>query len=866
MHPHPIYVMGVAFSPDGQTILTGCDDGMARLWDAASGRLIGQPIVHRGRVKCVAFSPDGRAVLTGGTDKAARLWDAVTGCPIGSPMEHRDYVWAVAFSPDGQTILTGSQDGTARLWDATTGRQLGDPLHHPHEVRSVAFSRDGKFILTGCRDRTAQLWDVATGERLGPPLEHPGEVGAVAFSRDGRSILTGGDDHTVRLWTVEPGQTVGRPLNDDSAAFSPDGKNILVRDHSGKVMLWDVASGQPVGRPMKLGSGVLSAAWSPDGRTILTGGLDGTARRWDAATGRPIGPVLEHLGMVNYVGFAPDGRTIRTVCSHHKAGPRAARLWEARLWDAATGRPIGQPTPHPGRMASWAFSPDGQTILTRNHNGAARLWDASTGQPLGPHLPHPGAVRTVAYSPDGRMILTAGSDRVVRWDAATGRPIGPPLPHPGAVRAVACSPDGRSILTGCEDRMARLWDATTGQPIGTPLEHPGYVYSVAFSPDGKIILTGCRDKGARLWDAATGRQIGPTMEHPYYVDRVAFSPDGRFLLTNGWLNARLWDAPAPLPDDPPRLAAWVEAVTGLELDERGAVRTLDRDAWQERRRRLEQRGGPPPPDPAPRLDPMLYGDEPARRGDAFAERGLWDQAEAAYLEAVRARPFDDPWMKNSAWAALTRFSIARGRPERAVAELGSAVSRWPDILEIRCWHCLALLAAGDRLGWERAIAGLLERFPGPMHPWWEDADLVARVCAQGPYPLPDPGVPVRLAEAAIRSATEDGFDFKPHAFLNTLGAALYRAGRYDESIRRLEEQRQAQGGVGLPPTWAFLAMAHHRLGDRGEARRWLDRLRGQQPSTDPARFFNELEVRLLRSEAEAVVLYDPVFPDDPFAR
>jgi hypothetical protein len=64
---------------------------------------------------------------------------------------------------------------------------------------------------------------------------------------------------------------------------------------------------------------------------------------------------------------------------------------------------------------------------------------------------------------------------------------------------------------------------------------------------------------------------------------------------------------------------------------------------------------------------------------------------------------------------------------------------------------------------------------------------------------------------------------------------------------------------------AFLALAHHRLGHRAEARVWLDRLREHRPSEDPARFWDELEIRLLRSEAEAVILYDPVFPNDPFA-
>ena len=66
--------------------------------------------------------------LTGGQDKTARLWDAATGEPIGQPMAHQGGVSAVAFSPDGKTVLTGSGDGTARLWDAATGAARRRPL------------------------------------------------------------------------------------------------------------------------------------------------------------------------------------------------------------------------------------------------------------------------------------------------------------------------------------------------------------------------------------------------------------------------------------------------------------------------------------------------------------------------------------------------------------------------------------------------------------------------------------------------------------------------------------------------------------------------------------------------------------------
>ena len=64
-----------------------------------------------GPVHAVAFSPDGQTALTGSWDNTARLWDVTTGQPRGTVLKHDGIVNAVAFSPDGQTALTGSQDG-----------------------------------------------------------------------------------------------------------------------------------------------------------------------------------------------------------------------------------------------------------------------------------------------------------------------------------------------------------------------------------------------------------------------------------------------------------------------------------------------------------------------------------------------------------------------------------------------------------------------------------------------------------------------------------------------------------------------------------------------------------------------------------
>src|SRR5436305_1254683 len=100
--------------------------------------------------------------------------------------------------------------------------------------------------------------------------------------------------------------------------------------------------------------------------------------------------------------------------------------------------PAQQPGPltltHAGGVHAVAFSPDGKLALTSGNDNRARLWDAATGKPLA-QLPHQGSVRALAFSPDGRLILTGSLDRTAQlWDAATGKPVGPPLRHENQVR------------------------------------------------------------------------------------------------------------------------------------------------------------------------------------------------------------------------------------------------------------------------------------------------------------------------------------------------------------------------------------------------------------------------------------------------
>ena len=545
---HTDWVGSVAFSPDGQRIVSGSGDQTVRLWDAKTGVPIGNPLSgHTGWVGSVAFSPDGQHIVSGSADNTVRVWDAKTGAPIGNPLRgHRDQVWSVAFSPDGQHIVSGSADNTVRVWDAKMGTPIGNPLSgHADWVLSVAFSPDGKHIVSGSGDQTLRIWDAKTGASIGNPLRgHEAQVTEVAFSPDGQRIVSGSSDQTVRVWDAKIRAPIGNPLRGhegvvSSVTFSPNGQRIVSSSYDQTVRVWDAKIRAPIGNPLRGHEGVVSSvAFSPDGQHIVSGSRDNTVRLWDAKTGTPIGnPLNGHEQAVESVAFSPDGQRIVS----------GSRDNTVRLWDAKTGAPIGNPlNGHEQAVESVAFSPDGQRIVSGSRDNTVRLWDAKTGAPIGnPLNGHEGGVSSVAFSPDGQRIVSINHHTVRLWNAKTGAPIGNHLRDSGdGVFSAAFSPDGQRIIIGSYDKTVQVWDAKMGAPIGNPLRgHYGTIWSVAFSPDGQRIVSGSDDKTVRVWDAKTRTPIGnPLRGHEDWVSSVAFSPDGQRIVSGSRdKTVRVWE-------------------------------------------------------------------------------------------------------------------------------------------------------------------------------------------------------------------------------------------------------------------------------------------------------------------------------------
>jgi len=346
------------------------------------------------------FSPDGLRVVTAGADDSARIWDVATGRLIGGPLKYTVTTRDGTYCLDGSRIATASLDGTVRLWDAATGRPVAEPMKHAGRIWSAVFSSDGSRIVVVSWDHTARVWDTATGKPIGQPMKG-GSVKFARFSPDGSRIATVSWKGTVRLWDATTGQPIGQlmKLGDyvGIATFSPNSSRVFIAGQRDSLLV-DATTGQPIGRQMEHDGNVMSAAFSPDGSDIVIATSDGMARLWDAITGQSIGQPIAHGASVRFALFSPDGSHIVT----------AGYGGTARIWDAATGQSVGQPMTHGSSVQSALFSPDGSHIATSSWGGTARLWDAVTGRPVGQPMRHGAQVRSVAFSPDGSHIVTTG--------------------------------------------------------------------------------------------------------------------------------------------------------------------------------------------------------------------------------------------------------------------------------------------------------------------------------------------------------------------------------------------------------------------------------------------------------------------------
>lgn len=265
-------ITGLAFHPDGQTIISSGIDDSTRQWDSATGRSLGIGARHRGLIETLKVDASHQRVWTAGEDRVIRCWDLVNGRLLKELPSHRYTISALAVGPRSGRLASGSLtkdvvkiqgDGPGSGWDSAqslTG--VFDLAFSPDETHLVATGMDG-----------LHHWDLDRGQYTHIPM--PCSTFAVAFDPKGDRFVTGsaqGELHWWRLGDPRPTRIVAAHAHRVTAvAFSPDGRVLATTGWDRRLRLWHVPTAQPIGPGWELPDDGQSVAFRPDGRLLAAG-------------------------------------------------------------------------------------------------------------------------------------------------------------------------------------------------------------------------------------------------------------------------------------------------------------------------------------------------------------------------------------------------------------------------------------------------------------------------------------------------------------------------------------------------------------------------------------------------------------------
>ena len=914
------FILSLAWSPDGSRLASGSLQNRVRIWDANTCEEIHCLNGHAYSVACVTWDREGRYLASEGGDYELKIWDTNTGLeartlqgssvnPIGLDMRqittwspdgtrlasvekkstikiwdttkweaglalstHGGKVLTLAWSPDSTKVAVGFYGGI-RIWNTDTGELLDELTAHPGGVLSLSWNPKGQYLASGGVDTTVKIWNVATGQEEFTLPGHTREVNWLAWSPDGRRLASAGEDNTVKLWEVTA-PDVRKSHADRAFAWSPDSRRLIVTADDGTRIL-DAATRDEILRLSSDDGSVLSVAWHPKEPLLATGGANGLIRLWNADKGASVRVLDGHESGVRALRFSPDGQYLAS-------GSADSRV---KIWEAGSGEELLTLRGDPGPVVELGWAPDGKRLATSASHRTPHIWDTVTGlEILSLPGPRQRTLGSMAWSPDGCRLASGGPDNVRHssgadfavqiWDAGSGKQVAQMRGHTALVHSLAWHPHDGRLATAGRDSVVKLWDTETWMEV---LTLDGFVHEtspLAWSPDGSKLAGVDSNGSVRIWDASAGYTLAAGSS--YSTDRAH-----RLMVDGGFEQAlSIWERlAAEVPGQPDYRWNAVRCLTHLERLEEAI--SIQRELAQKFPERADYRKelanlyfkradvawhkdnfdkALPDLDEAIRFDPE-FSEALDHRGFIHLKEGNPDQALADFDDAIRFG------------AAYT--SSYRGRAETYLqkSEFSKAVADFSKAFEIEkggnsptAGYRLALahLAASDIDGYRSACTRMREQFGYSKDP--EEAHWLAWTCLLAPDAVDDYGLVVRLAEQAVEA------DPDSEVYLKTLGAILYRAGRFEEAVPRLTEANNliedpdTESNSSSAYTWYFLAMAHHKLGRDAEAKKWLqkatewtDKILGEHKEGTTLLSWNRhLTLKLLREEAETLLGKDIV--------
>ena len=227
--------------------------GQLVVWEWSSENFVLKQQGHSEGMSCLTYSPDGEVIVTGGQDGKVKLWSTTTSFCFATFGEHTGPVTGVCYNAVGQVIISASLDGTVRAFDTKRYRNFRTYTSpDPAQFSSLAVDFSGELICAGSQDTfEVYLWSLETGKLLEILRGHTGPISWLQFSPLGSLLASSSWDKSYRLWDV-----INPEGNNEHVEFvtevvtlcySPDGKELAVSTLDAQITFWNVEESLQLG-------------------------------------------------------------------------------------------------------------------------------------------------------------------------------------------------------------------------------------------------------------------------------------------------------------------------------------------------------------------------------------------------------------------------------------------------------------------------------------------------------------------------------------------------------------------------------------------------------------------------------------------
>jgi WD40 repeat protein len=259
----------------------------------------------------------------------------------------------------------------------------------------------------------------------------------------------------------------------------------------------------------------------PEGGTLLSAGMDGRLREWDPATGAELRAIQAHPKSANTISFHPDESVLATGSTEGTA----------RVWRWPSLESVAESKAKVG--ASSRFSPLGERVLTVGLNGRAYLWSWPGLDAVADVRVHKAKVLSFAFTPDGEDVLTSALDgSVVRTRLANGESSVVRPPGGAPLLSLAFVPGAGHLLCVEYGHGLRLLTWPGLEPLAGAEIGAGGVYATDFHPSEEVFAL-CVERGVQIRRNEDLSLLGTLAIPAKGVYSAAFSADDRWLAVAG---------------------------------------------------------------------------------------------------------------------------------------------------------------------------------------------------------------------------------------------------------------------------------------------------------------------------------------------